>query len=515
MHERVLVIGSGIAGLCAALALAPTGRDIVILERDPPPPKGDPDTAFDDWNRRGVGHLRHSHAFLARLRTLIRDEHPRLLADLLSAGCREIGFESMLTDLHKADYRPEAVDRDLVVLTSRRTTLELVMRRYVERWPNVRVASETFVRKLLVQHDPQGLRVVGVSVVDAAGPRDVIGDLVIDAGGRTSSGIEQLVEAGAPIVEETETCGILYFTRHYRLLPGVSEPPRGKAPGTGDLGFLKFGVFPADNGCFSITLCVPEIEMEMRKAIVAPEVFDAICARMPGLVPWIDPATAQGVSRVFGMGELNSRWRDLAKDGAPAVIGYFAVGDSLIRTNPLYGRGCSFAAVGAYLLRDVLVETDDPVVRMVDFQERVTRELRPYYTTMRDQDRSAIKRAQQTLTPGFRPSLKGRVLKSFMEDGVSIAIRSDTQLLRQALRGFHMLEHPSAWLKKPGNLAKVLGYWVAGRQQKAAAYPPKPGPDRETLMRAIGLEPEADMLKVAVTGSKTRAALREGVVQTP
>ncbi|WP_309644554.1 FAD-dependent oxidoreductase [Phenylobacterium sp.] len=515
MHERVLVIGSGIAGLCAALALAPTGRDIVILERDPPPPKGDPDAAFDDWNRRGVGHLRHSHAFLARLRTLIRDEHPRLLAELLSAGCRELGFEQMLTDLHKVDYQPEAVDRDLVVLTSRRTTLELVMRRYVERWPNVRVASETFVRKLLVQSDPQGLRVVGVSVADAAGPRDVIGDLVIDAGGRTSSGIEQLVEAGAPIAEETESAGILYFTRHYRLAPGAQEPPRGKAPGTGDLGFLKFGIFPGDNGRFSITICVPEIEMELRKAIVAPEVFDAVCRQMPGLVPWIDPATAEGVSRVFGMGELHSRWRDLVKDGTPAVIGYFALGDSLIRTNPLYGRGCSFAAVQAYLLRDVLVETDDPVVRMVDFHERVTRELRPYYTSMRDQDRSAIKRAQQTLTPGFRPSLRSKVLKSFMEDGVNIAVRSDTQILRQALRGFHMLEHPSAWLKKPENLLKVFGYWAQPRQQKNAAYPPKPGPDRETLMRTVGLEPEADMLKIAVTGSKARAALRQRAAQLP
>ncbi|HVK42799.1 MAG TPA: FAD-dependent oxidoreductase, partial [Phenylobacterium sp.] len=311
MHERVLVIGAGIAGLCTALALAPTGRDIVILERDPPPPRGGADDAFADWNRRGVGHLRHSHAFLARLRTIIKTEHPELHAELLRAGCRELGFDRMLTDLHRADYRPQPEDRDFVVLTSRRTTLELVMRRYVEHHPNVRIASETFVRKLLTLATPEGLRVVGVSVADANGPRDIIGDVVIDAGGRTSSGIEQLVEEGVAITEESETTGIIYFTRHFRLLPGVEEPPRSRAPGTGDLGFLKFGVFPADNGCFSITICVPEIELELRKAMVNPEVFDAVCARMPGLAPWIDPAVSEGVSRVFGMGELNSRWRDV------------------------------------------------------------------------------------------------------------------------------------------------------------------------------------------------------------
>jgi len=79
MTERVLVIGAGMAGLWTALALAPTGREITLLERDPPPPKGDADEAFEHWTRRGVGHLRHSHAFLARLRLIIRDEHPELL----------------------------------------------------------------------------------------------------------------------------------------------------------------------------------------------------------------------------------------------------------------------------------------------------------------------------------------------------------------------------------------------------------------------------------------------------
>ncbi len=493
MHERVLVIGAGIAGLCTALALAPTGRDIVLLERDPPPPTGGPDEAFQDWVRRGVGHLRHSHAFLARLRTIIKTEHPELHAELMRAGCRELGFERMLTDLHRADYVPRAEDRDFVVLTSRRTTLELVIRRYVEHHPNVRIASETFVRKLLTQATPEGIRVVGVSVTDADGPRDVIGDIVIDAGGRTSSGIEQLVEEGAAITEESESTGIIYFTRHFRLLPDVEEP-RPKAPGTGDLGFLKFGLFPGDNGCFSITICVPEIELELRKAMVDPAIFQSVCARIPGLTPWIDPAVSQGVGRVYGMGELNSRWRDLAVDGAPSVLGYFAVGDNLVRTNPLYGRGCSFAAVGAYLLRDVLVSTEDSGERLTAFQARVNAELHPYYLSMRDQDRSAIRRARQNLTPGYRPSIKSRVVKSFLEDGVNIAVRSDANLLREALRGFHMLEHPSAWLKRPDNIAKILRYWITRRSLKAAAYPPKPGPGRLELMQAVGLSPEADMI---------------------
>jgi 2-polyprenyl-6-methoxyphenol hydroxylase-like FAD-dependent oxidoreductase len=495
MHERVLIIGAGIGGLCTALALAPTGRDIVILERDPAPPRGDADQAFTDWTRRGVGHLRHSHAFLARLRTIIRNEHPELHADLLAAGCRELGFEQMLTDLHRLDYKPQPTDRDFVVLTSRRTTLELVIRRYVERYPNIRIDSETFVRKLLTQHDPQGLRVVGVAVADANGPRDIIGDVVIDSGGRTSSCIEQLVEEGAPITEESESAGILYFTRHYRLRPGAQEPTRAKAGGTGDLGFLKFGLFPADNGCFSITLCTPEPELELRKAIVRPEAFDAICARLPGLAAWVDSSRAESVSRVFGMGELHSRWRDISGGETPAVLGYFAVGDSLIRTNPLYGRGCSFAAVTAYILRDVLVSSGDAADRIQAFQARVTDELQPYYLNMRDQDRAAIRRARQQLIPGYRPSLKSKLVKSFLEDGVSIAIRSDANLLREALRGFHMLEHPSAWLKRPDNLAKVMRYWITRRANKADAYPPKPGPGRAELFQALGLAADADMVR--------------------
>ena len=492
MTDTVAVIGAGMAGLWTALALAPTGRRVTLLDRDPPPPEGDADAAFNDWAHRGVTHLRHSHAFLARLRGIIRDEHPALLEALGAAGCRELGLDGMLTDRHRKRWTPRPEDADLVVLTSRRTTLELVIRRYVEAMPNVEIRSECFVEGLAAAGEAP-VRVTGVRL---RGGETVTADLVVDAGGRTSSCFDQLADMGAPVGETAEDAGILYFTRHYRLKPGQAEPPRGGAPSTGDLGFIKFGVFPADNGCFSITLCVPEIELEIRKTIVNPEIFDGICREIPGMRPWLEPDRTDAVSKVFGMGDLKSRWRTLAPEGHPAVLGLFPIGDSLIRTNPLYGRGCAFAAVSATLLRSALDSTADPAGRIVAYEAGLKREIHPFFDAMQKDDRAAVRRARQALDPNHRPSLRSRILKSFAEDGVAIAVRSDPDLLRAALRGFHMLEPPADWLKRPGNIAKVLLHWMTPRAAKAGVYPPKAGPGRAELMRAVGLDPQLDVARV-------------------
>ena len=497
MTERVVVIGAGMAGLWTAMALAPTGREVIVLDRDPAPPAGDADMAFQDWNRRGVGHLRHSHAFLARLRTLVRDRHPELLAELVSAGCRELPFDGSLSESQKRNYTPKPVDADLAILTSRRTTLELTMRRYAERQPGVTIRPDTFVSDLLVTPgSPPHVR--GVRLQDGT---EITGDLVIDAAGHGSSGLEHLASVGVSIPETAEFCGVIYFTRHYKLHPGVGEPPRGKVAAAGDLGYLKFGVFPGDNGCFSITLCLPEVEEEMRRAIVDPEIFDAICRELPGLAPWIAEDVSGPTSRVFGMGKLESRWRELAPAGQPLVLGYFPVGDSVVRTNPLYGRGCSFAGVSAHLLRDVLEGSAEPAERLIRYRNGLEIELRPYYDFMLQADRAAIRRARQALTPDWRPSLRGRLTQSFMEDGVAIAMRKDVDLLRSALRGFHMLEHPQAWLKRPANMAKILRTWAQGRKRNARFYQAKAGPDREPMLTRLGVSVTADIERVAGTAT--------------
>ncbi len=491
-EEQVLVVGAGIAGLCTALALGPTGRKVTLLERDENPPAGDADVAFRDWKRRGVGHLRQSHAFLARLHNIIQTEHPELLADLLAAGCREITFADMLTEAQRATYVAQPGDADLTILTSRRTTLELVIRRYVERQPGVTIRSGVFVSGVTSTVNADGVMVVtGVRTEDG---ETIAADVVIDAGGKSSTIIEQLIEQGAPIAEDSETAGILYFTRHYRLRPGAGEPPRGKIPPSGDLGYVKFGVFPADNGCFSITMAVPEIEMELRKAVFDPDLFHRMCLQFPGMKPWLLDEVSEPVGKVHGMGDLHGRWRDLiTAEGKPAVLGFLCLGDALVRTNPLYGRGCSFAAVGAYVVKRALDASRDPAERLAVYAASVRDELRPFFEDMRTQDRSAIRRARAALTPGYRSKLKSRLAQSFVEDGIRIAVRRDTDLMRQAMRGFHMLEHPSLWLKKPGNMLRVMASWALGKRLNAAYYPPSPGPDRAEMMAILGLAVDADM----------------------
>ncbi|MGC6500969.1 MAG: NAD(P)/FAD-dependent oxidoreductase [Henriciella sp.] len=499
MSDHVVVIGAGIGGLCTALSLAPTGRRITLLDRDLAPPSDDPDVTFLDWHRRGAGHVRQSHAFLARLRGIIRHRHPLLLQALKEQGVRELTFDMMLTEAQRAQYEAVPEDGDLTIVTSRRTTLELIMRRYVETLENVTLRPGFLVRELLIEPGLDGVpEVQGVAGEEQGEMVALRADLVVDGSGKSGFTLTQLKAAGAKIEEESETAGILYFTRHYRLLPGQEEPSRSEnPPASGDLGYLKFGVFPGDNGCFSITIAVPEIECELRKAIVNPDVFHAITLQLPGLKPWTNAQRSQPTGKVYGMGNLVSRWRHLLHKGRPVVRRYFPLGDTLVRTNPLYGRGCSFAAVSAEMLRETLDHTQDTDQQQRIYYKHLWRELRPYYDNQRAQDRTAIKRARRALTPGRRKSRRAKIMQSFFEDGVQVALRSDIDLLRQAMRGFHMLEHPNKWLGKPANFARVLYYWGRGKKRNAAAYPPRAGPKRGEMMQAIAIDAQADIRRLA------------------
>ena len=310
---RVIVVGGGVAGLFAAMMLAGDGRAITILERDPAPPDvgegAELDAAFEGWRRPGVGQLRHSHAFLARLINIVRRRHPALLDQLKAAGCREVPLSELVPTTLKDRFAAEPGDADMSILMSRRTTFELVARRYVAALPGVTFRPGVFVKRLCFAPAATPPAVTGVETESGEA---IPADVVVDAAGRRTLAPDWLAEAGIEVAETGEPAGILYYTRHWRLSPGQSRPPRTPFPGAGDLGYLKFGLFEADNGWFSITLAAPESEVELRQALVKPEVFDAACEAIPGLAPWIEPERAKAQTKVFAMGELRSKWRRMA-----------------------------------------------------------------------------------------------------------------------------------------------------------------------------------------------------------
>jgi flavin-dependent dehydrogenase len=477
MTDRIVVVGAGIAGLGAAMALARADREIVVVDRDAAPPPN-VETCFDTWERKGATQLRHSHVFLGCLVTLIRDKHPRL---------HELDCEASLPQSLRDKYVPADGDRDLAFLFSRRTTLEHTIRAYVETFPGVRFVTGTIVRDLIVDKSGPIPNVTGVRIEREGGAaEDLTASAVIDAAGRTTIFTDRLRENGVTIDEESSPAGILYFTRHYRLREGQDEPPRDNVPGAGDLGYIKYGVFAADNRHFSITLAVPEIETELRTVTFNPATFDAICNKIPGMARWIDPARAEPVTKVFGMGNLHNVWRHFVKAGEPVVLNYFAVGDSSIRTNPLYGRGCSIATLHAHMLGDVMNETTDPRARALAFAKRTRKEIRPFWDALKKQDLGAIRRAKSEQNPAHKPRLKARLIKSFAEDAIGPATRTDLGVYRAIMKGFHMLAAPTAWLGRPAIVWRVLMTWITPKAKKL--YPPKLGPDRNEMLAALGLK---------------------------
>ncbi len=495
MSERIVIVGSGIAGMCTALALAKRGLDITVLERDTPPPEGDADKAFFEWPRRGAAQFRHPHAFLGLMCNLLQDNYPDLLEEFYAAGARRLDMQEMLSPELQDKYTPEPGDEKLWVLLCRRATIETVLRRYVERMDNIRIVNGITIDGLVADRDADGILDVRALKVRRDGVEkfgeEIPADVVVDASGRTTGFPGWLAALGAEGPEEDDDAEIVYYTRHYQLNEGVPEPARGgKDRSAGDLGYIKFGVFPGDAGSFAIIVCLHNAETELREAIKDGDKFDAICRSIPGLAPWLTEGEVKATTEPFGFGDIHAVWRHFVVDGRPLAKNFFAVGDASIRTNPLYGRGCSTGILHAHMLADVLTETRDPVERALAFDARTEEALRPIFSTSLTEDRNGIRRALA--------SAEGRLLEkpdSFKKwfatafgDALAAAARYNLRVLRGTMRTMNLLEKPGAFLEDRRIRLIILGYMLRGRSKNAGARIVR-GPDRQetlALIRGMG-----------------------------
>ncbi|MFD7576230.1 FAD-dependent oxidoreductase, partial [Streptomyces sp. NPDC059810] len=234
--------------------------------------------------------------------------------------------------------RPPPAPTELASFGSRRATVEWALHRALREESGVRFHHGLSVREVVVDGGRvRGVRLDG-AVIDA--------DAVVDATGRRSP----LVGAFTKEVEESP-CGNVYHSRFYRLLDGVPKPPTFLVPVVfaGGAGFGG-GLYAHDNRTFAVVFArLPEDEALGRLRETAA--FEAAANAVAQFEPWLRPGSSEPIGDVVPMAGLTNTWRELNPD---TPSGYLPIGDVLCTTDPILGRGASFALAGAAEIADLL-----------------------------------------------------------------------------------------------------------------------------------------------------------------
>jgi 2-polyprenyl-6-methoxyphenol hydroxylase-like FAD-dependent oxidoreductase len=347
---EIVVVGGGLVGHCAAMLLAADGHAVTVLERDPQPPPGAGDAAWDDWTRRGVNQFHMIHYFLPGFRDIVERELPEVAAALDADGALrfnplEAVPEQVSGGLRDGDERHQS-------LTGRRPVVEAAVERVAVTTPGVTVHRGVAVRGVLTA-DGRGSappHVVGVVTDDGTEHR---ADLVVDAGGRRSAAPTWLDAVGArPVREQRDDCGFVYYARHFRSGDGSIPPLFG--PPLQAYDSVSTLTLPADNGTWGVGLITSARDTPSRRCRDA-DTWTEVMASFPLVAHWVD---AEPITDVAVMAGIEDRQRDFVVDGMPVATGIVPVGDASACTNPSVGRGCTIGLMHAVALRDLVREHD-------------------------------------------------------------------------------------------------------------------------------------------------------------
>ena len=316
----IAIIGSGPAGMTAALLLARQGHRVTLADRDPGPIPGQP------WNRVGVMQFHLPHGFRGQCRRLLLDRLPDVYAKILDAGATVVV--------------PAGAPESAAMLHVRRSVFE---RAY---W--MATSAEPGVTRLTGHVDAVEIesgRAVGITVDSAFVPAD----LVVDASGRAGR-----LSAGFRSRLERVDCGMAYAARQYRLRPGAAPGPINGGPGfmAQHRGFLVM-VFQHEAGTFTVLFVRPSDDKTL-SLLRHAEAFEAACQAVPGLAEWTDPDRSEPIDSVRAGAGLTNEYGP-----QPAVAGLVVIGDAFCITNPQGARGVTLGMESAAVLAD-LVRDDAP-----------------------------------------------------------------------------------------------------------------------------------------------------------
>jgi 2-polyprenyl-6-methoxyphenol hydroxylase-like FAD-dependent oxidoreductase len=433
--RNVVVVGGGIGGLCSALWLGDRGYQVTVLERDDISVPEDVEKAWSSWDRSGAPQVRFPHFVMARLCSLLRQNQPEAYRALVATGATEVPFTDYLTP-ESVDYQPEPGDDDLTAVRSRRTTVEWVLRKAALAHDRVHFRGRTVVSGLIAEPGPLP-HVTGVRLADGS---QLDADLTVVSAGKRCKLPNWFSEIGArELREESGESGVIYIGRFYRL-PEGRDFDRNRIYVVTE-GYIQGGVIEADNRTFGTSLTVPRGDVELRKMLLDPEKFERLLQELPQYEAFAD-GLSHPISDVAAMAGVTNRWRELLSDGEALATGVLPVGDSLMVTNPVYGRGMSTTAWSVDMLSRVLDDhADDPRSLVTAYAAAVEQDLKPWYFASLQMDEASQREAEAVLAGDEISAAAG----SFSVFNRLLALmRYDAVVQRAFIRSMNLLASPNA-----------------------------------------------------------------------
>jgi 2-polyprenyl-6-methoxyphenol hydroxylase-like FAD-dependent oxidoreductase len=484
-HRSVVVLGGGVAGLAAALALARDGHAVTLVERDALD-CGEPLDAVR-WDRKGIPHFLQAHAFTPRGRRELRETFPDVFEALIGAGAWDLDLRPRIRG-----GTPRADDADLAFLAIRRPLIEWALRRALLAERGIGVLAGTSATGLTATNGSDGPPTID-GVATTAG--SIRADLVIDAMGRRSPAHAWVAAAGGtPMDERSTDCAIIYYTRYYRVHDGAGLAETLSIPGPrGDLGYGAFSTFPGDNGTFAALIAIPPGDQEL-KALRDVPAYDTATRMMPALHAWTNEDTSEPITDVLPMGSLRNTIRAAHDERLPA-IGLISVGDSVCQSDPVASLGLAFALIHARLLAAVLHEHADlaEAARAFDALARPEMEERFGYLSAIDDTRRRLWAGESIDTT----RRNGGAYAFFTYAATGIAAHADGDVFRAVVRRNMFLDPLAVLDRDPAMQARLEAFHADFR----AAHPERPGPARDELIDAIRTGNRAPAGTLARTGA--------------
>ncbi len=469
---RIVFVGGGVVGLCAAAMVATDGHQVTVLERDPAEPV-DPSAAWEDWERRGVNQFRMIHLFLARFRQEIDAQLPGLSEALSAAGALQFNPVERIPESIRGPLRPD--DGRFAMVTARRPVAEAVVAAFVATVPGLEVRRGVPVAGLLGETGPDGI--VRVRGVRTEAGEELTADLVVDASGRRSPVAGWLRSIGSPgPTEVVEECGFVYYARHYRSDDGsIPAMLGGPLQYCGSLATLTL---PADNGTWGVGVVAAATDTAMR-ALSDEAVWESVVRSHPLVAHWVD---AEPMTDVKTMAKLEDRQRTYVVEGRPVATGIIPLADAYACTNPSLGRGVSMGMIHAAALRRLLREVDvtDAHTVALRWGQLTDETVRPYFEETLTHDRFRLAQVQAIVrdepfgqhNPGWALSLAR-----------SVSPAKEPDLFRASLAAAMLLERESEVLGRPEIAARL----TAVAATASTARPPSGlAPERGRLLELVG-----------------------------